>query len=210
MVFREIRKDEGIRLATPEDAENLLKIYTPYVENTAISFEYSVPTLEDFRNRIIATLKNYPYLVYVKDGQMMGYCYASTFHTREAYKHSVETSIYVSREAHGLGIGRALYEKLEELLLKQNVFTLYACVTCTDDPSDPYLSDASLLFHEHMGYRKIGMHEHCGYKFDRWYSIQWLEKLIAERPTHPEPFVPFPECQERSNIQNIYEIGKRG
>lgn len=183
-----------IRAAVPDDAEELLSIYAPYVMNTAVSFECSVPSAEAFRGRIALTLKEYPYLVGTVNGRIAGYCYAGSFHSREAYKHTAEVSIYVAGSAHRRGIGRALYRKLEELLPAQNVFTLYACVVCSDR-DDEYLPGTSLLFHRHMGFESIGTHENCGYKFDRWYSIQWLEKKIAVRPAHPEPFIPFSECR---------------
>lgn len=187
-----------IRLASPDDAEELLAIYAPYVSGTAVSFECSVPTAEMFRSRIENTLKEYPYLVAEVNGGLRGYAYAGAFRTREAYRHSAETSIYVDKNEHGKGIGRALYEALEELLKKQNVYVFYACATCTDR-EDEFLPKTSLLFHEHMGYRKVGAFENCGYKFGRWYGTRWLEKIIAERPVCPEPFIPFPEL----NIYNI-------
>ena len=84
-----------IRKAKPEDAEQLLAIYTPYVTNTAITFEYEVPTVDEFRHRIINTLKKYPYLVAENEnGIVIGYAYASPFKGRAAYDWAVETSIY--------------------------------------------------------------------------------------------------------------------
>ena len=182
-----------IRIAKPEDAGDILKIYAYYIENTAISFEYDVPTEAEFRKRVEDILKKHPYLVAVDGGRIVGYAYASPFKARVAYKHSCEVSIYIDRNYHGRGIGRALYEELERLLLKQNVINLYACITETDRPDDPYLTDDSVRFHTRMGYRLVGRHENCGYKFDRWYSMIWMEKFIADRPGHPEDFVPFGE-----------------
>lgn len=184
-----------IRLATPEDADKLLAIYAPYVSGTAISFECRIPTVENFRNRIVSTLKEYPYLVAEQDGKIAGYAYASAFHSREAYRHSAETSIYVAENERGRGIGRALYEALERQLRRQNVFILYACVTCSDR-EDEFLPKASLRFHEKMGYRPVGVFRNCGYKFDRWYSTQSLEKNIAQLPAHPEPFIPFSALEQ--------------
>ena len=96
----------NIRSASPDDAERLLEIYAPYVAETASSFEYDVPTVEEFRGRIENTLLKYPYLVADEDGRAVGYCYAGRFHSREAYLHSVEVSIYIDRnyrrrEEHG-------------------------------------------------------------------------------------------------------------
>ena len=106
----------NIRLARPSDASTLLAIYAPYVENTAITFEYEVPTIEDFANRIEKTLEKYPYLVAEEDGLILGYAYASTYYARAAYDWAVELSVYVSQDARGKGVGSKLYDKLEDLL----------------------------------------------------------------------------------------------
>ena len=181
----------NIRLATPADAEALLAIYAPYVQNTAASFEYEAPGPEEFRQRIEHTLKEYPYLVAEEDGYILGYAYAGPFRPRMAYRHSAEVSIYVRPEEQGKGIGRALYEKLEELLAAQNVYNLYADVASPNAPDDPYLTRGSELFHEKVGYRTIGRYENCGFKFGRWYTLLCMEKVIAERPADPQPFRPF-------------------
>lgn len=189
-----------IRYATTADAEELLSIYAPYVENTAISFEYTPPSVEEFRSRIEKTLENYPYLVAVEDGKILGYAYASVFHGREAYRHSVETSLYVAASAHRKKLGTKLYAALEEILRRQNVINVYACITETEDPKDPYLNDRSIRFHEAVGYRLVGRHALSGYKFNRWYSVIWMEKLIAERPMYPEPFVPFATLRKKQEL----------
>ena len=111
----------NIRTASPSDAPALLSIYAPYVENTAITFEYTVPTPEDFRERIARTLDRYPYLVAQLNGTVMGYAYASAFHPRAAYDWSAEVSIYVSEDARGSGIGTRLYAALEDILKQQNI-----------------------------------------------------------------------------------------
>ncbi len=188
--MNETRENINIRVATPEDANRLLEIYSPYVKNTAVTFEYSVPSLEEFKSRIASTLKKYPYLVAEMNGIIVGYAYAGPIRPREAYKHSAETSIYVSEDVHKRGIGRALYERLEELLIKQNVYLLYAGTAYTEY-DDEFLPKNSPVFHEHLGYKKVGVFENCGYKFDKWYSVAWFEKCIAERPKHPDPFIPF-------------------
>lgn len=95
-----------IRPATPDDAEALLSIYAPYVEQTAITFEYEVPSVEEFRDRIVHTLKLYPYLVAQRETstnsnastEIVGYAYAGPLHARAAYAWSVETSIYVKKK----------------------------------------------------------------------------------------------------------------
>lgn len=179
-----------IRVATPADAEALAEIYRYYVENTAISFEYVAPTVEEFRGRITKTLTEYPYLVAEEDSKIIGYAYAGPFRTRAAYKYWAEGSIYINRTCRGRGIGRALYGELERLLRQQNIYTLCACITTTDR-DDPHLTDASVRFHTKLGYHPAGRHTNCGWKFDKWYSIVLMEKPIREWDPHPEAFVPF-------------------
>ena len=114
----------NIRTASPSDAPALLSIYAPYVENTAITFEYTVPTPEDFRERIARTLDRYPYLVAQLNGTVMGYAYASAFHPRAAYDWSAETTIYVKKGCRHGGVGKLLYQALETALKAQNIINL--------------------------------------------------------------------------------------
>ena len=101
-------------------------------------------------------------------------------------------SIYIHRNARGKGIGRGLYEALEKVLLLQNICTLEACVASADR-EDKYLTDSSVRFHTHMGYKTVGKMSDCGYKFGRWYHLLWMEKHIAPRKTETIAMVPFPE-----------------
>ena len=166
-----------IRSAATEDADRLLEIYSYYVENTAISFEYETPSLEEFRGRISHTLEKYPYLVAEENGVIQGYAYAGIFKGRAAYDHCCEVTIYLDRDSKGKGYGRALYEALEDALKKQGIINLYACI---GDPivEDEYLTKDSEKFHQHMGYTKVGEFHKCGYKFGRWYNMIWMEKII--------------------------------
>ena len=169
----------NIRRATVGDTKRLLEIYAYYVENTAISFEYTAPSFDEFQARIADTLKKYPYLVLEADGAIKGYAYAGAFKTRAAYQYSCETSIYLDHTERGKGCGRLLYEALEKELKDIGILNLYACVT-TPTVEDEYLTRNSERFHRHMGYRKVGECLQCGYKFNRWYNMTWMEKLIGE------------------------------
>lgn len=181
-----------IKTASSDDAQSLLGIYAYYVENTAITFEYEVPTLEEFKNRIINTLKKYPYITASINGETVGYAYTGAFKERAAYSHSVETSIYVKKGLSGKGIGKALYAELENISKKQNVLNMNACISYTENP-DEYLSLNSPHFHEHLGYRTVGKFTECGYKFGKWYDMIWMEKMIGEHTDNPPPFIPFPD-----------------
>ena len=113
-----------IRIASPADAARLLEIYRPYVEHTAVSFEYAVPSLPEFEARIARTLQRYPYLIAEDEGGIVGYAYAGAFKEREAYQHGVELSVYVDWNRRGAGVGKRLYAALEQWLAKQNVHVL--------------------------------------------------------------------------------------
>ena len=182
-----------IRIAEPGDAEAIRSIYAPYVADTAITFEYDIPDVQEFQRRIENTLKRYPYLVALEQGTVIGYAYAGPFRPRAASQHSVEASIYVDRKQTGKGVGRILYTELEKILFRQNVYVMYACITATEREQDEHLTNKSILFHEHLGYTLAGQFFHCGYKFDKWYSMIWMEKRIGEQPDHPEAFLPYPD-----------------
>lgn len=169
----------NIRLATPSDAEDILNIYAPYITDTAITFEYTVPSLEDFRQRIVNTLQKYPYLVALEDDKIVGYAYAGVFKGRAAYDHCVETSIYVQMDAHGKGIGKALYAELEERLKEQGILNVNACITWSEKENE-YVTHQSPDFHEHLGYKRCAHFHQCGYKFGQWFDMIWMEKMIGE------------------------------
>lgn len=177
----------SIRNASTADAARLREIYSYYVEKTAITFEYDVPTLGEFEGRIKKTLAKYPYLVAENDGVVVGYAYAGTFVGRAAYDRSAEVSIYLDREAQGQGAGRLLYQELESRLAQMNLTNLYACIGVPAEKDDEFLTFNSMQFHEHMGYRLAGRFSKCGYKFGRWYHMVWMEKFIKEHePTPPD------------------------
>ena len=178
------------RVAKEEDAGDLLKIYAYYVKNTAITFEYEVPTLEEFACRIKETLDSYPYLVALVDGKIVGYIYAGRFRTRASYAWSASTSIYIDNQYHGMGIGKILYAELEKILVKQNVVNVYAGVA---DPveEDEYLTHNSEHFHEAIGYNVVARYNKCGSKFGRWYNLIEMEKIIGTYNCPPKEFIPF-------------------
>ena len=159
-----------IRLAKPSDARSLLDIYAPYVENTAITFEYEVPTIEDFATRIEKTLEKYPYLVAEEGGVVVGYAYASTYYARAAYDWAVELSVYVCQDARGKGVGSKLYDAMEEMLEQMGYIHFLACISLPNE--------ASLALHRKRGYQQVAHFPKIGYKFNRWHDIVWLQKSL--------------------------------
>ena len=184
-----------IRPATEADAAEILNIYAPYITDTAITFEYDVPTLEEFTGRIRHTLEKYPYLVAVRDSEIIGYAYAGAFYGRAAYDWSAETTIYVKKGCRHSGVGKLLYQALETALKAQNIINLYACIGYPE-VEDEYLTKNSAQFHAHLGYRMVGEFYHCGYKFDRWYNMVWMEKLLDPEVKHPKPIKWMKENRE--------------
>lgn len=178
-----------IEKVTIEDASELLSIYEPYVRDTAITFEYDVPTLEEFRSRIISISSKYPYIKAVENGEILGYAYAHAFKDRRAYDWSVETTVYVRQGRHGRGIGRLLYNKLEKSLKGMGILNMNACIA-VPEKEDKHLTDDSYRFHLKMGFTVAGRFHNVGYKFNTWYDIVWMEKLIGEHDENP-PAVRF-------------------
>ena len=159
-----------IRFATEADIPAILDIYGPYVLNTAISFEYSVPTSEEFTERFHGITAQFPWLVWEEDGRVLGYAYASYPFSRAAYRWVASASIYLAPAVQGKGIGRKLYAALEKLLTLQGYRKLYALIT-SDNPG-------SVRFHEALGYRFLAEFSDSGIKFQKLYSVVWMEKTL--------------------------------
>lgn len=184
-----------IRTATAADAVKLLEIYSYYVENTAITFEYDVPTEEGFKRRISDTLKKYPYIVVELGGEIAGYAYAGDFHKRAAYRWNVETSIYIHKDYRRMGLGKALYEALERILREQHILNMNACIAYPED-EDEYLTKDSVKFHNKLGFSLVGEFHKSGYKFNRWYNMVWMEKSIGEHTENPKQIIRFSDLEE--------------
>ena len=179
-----------IRNAAPGDAGQILNIYAYYVEHTAISFEYRIPTLQEFQGRMEETMRRYPYLLAEADGKILGYAYAHPFVGRAAYDWSCELTIYLDPAMRRHGLGRKLYEALEEKLKEMGIQNLYACIG-VPETEDEYLTNNSADFHRHMGFSEVRKFYRCGRKFGRWYHMVWMEKLIGDHPASPDPVRPY-------------------
>ena len=172
-----------VRAATPQDAEQLLEIYTPFVISedcsvSNVSFELTAPSLAEFRQRIVDISSKYPYLVGEKDGQILGFVYCHPYRERLAYQWSVEVTIYLAPAGQGKGLGRLLYETMEKLLCLQGVTMAYSCITVGNDHS--------IKMHEALGYRLIGTFSKSGCKNGQWLDTVWLEKQLQPCPKQPD------------------------
>ena len=151
--------------------------------------------MEEFRERIRRIRERYPYLLAESEGEILGYAYASPFHERRAYDWAAETSIYLRRDRRRQGLGRKLYEALEEILRMQGITDLYACIACPEG-EDPYLNGDSILFHQRMGFRTVGRFPSCGYKLHRWYHMVWMAKNIGEHREEQPEVKPFSSIRQ--------------
>lgn len=174
-----------IEKVTIEDSSELLSIYEPYVRDTAITFEYYVPTLEEFKNRIKDISSKYPYIKAVDKGEILGYAYAHAFRERKAYDWSVETTIYVKQGRHRMGIGKLLYKALEEFLKNMGILNMNACIA-VPVKEDEHLTYDSYNFHMSMGFSLVGRFHKVGYKFNTWYDSVWMEKMLGKHNDFPQ------------------------
>ena len=181
-----------LRIATISDIPAILEIYAPYVLNSTATFEYTVPTLEEFTHRFETVTAQYPWLVWEEDGELLGYAYAGPAFSRAAYAWCAEPSIYLKPEAFGKGIGKKLYTALEAILREQGYQVLYAHITAENL--------ASIRFHEKMDYRICMNISDCGFKFGRWLGLVWMEKRLktVEIPTKmPTPWMSIGQNGEK-------------
>lgn len=185
-----------IRIATMEDVPEMLAIYTPYVENTTVSFEYEPPSLEAFTRRFESYTQQFPWLVWEEAGKILGYAYASAPFTRAAYGWCAEPTVYLRPEARGRQIAARLYAVLEEILWRQGYQVLYALVCGENEPSR--------RFHEKQGYVKTAEFSGIGFKMGRWLSLIWYEKRqkVANIPS----ISPRPWQQVVQNAETFLDI----
>lgn len=173
-----------LRFAVPEDVKALLRIYAQYID-TNITFEYVLPSEEEFAERICSFSQVYPYLVCEENGRIVGYAYAHRLQERAAYQWNAELSIYIDRDARSHGLGRRMYTALTALLRLQGVKTAYAIVTLPNERSEH--------LHDGMGFVRIGVMHNTGYKNGEWHDVAYFEKALAPYENDPRPVVPISE-----------------
>ena len=171
-----------LHLATVTDAAAVQRIYAPYVRETVISFELEPPSVEEMAGRIAKTLPSHPWLVYERDGEVLGYAYGGRHAERAAYRWACDVSIYLDRRAHRSGVGRALYTALLALLRAQGFHTAHGGITLPNA--------ASVGLHEALGFRPVALYPAVGYKLNAWRDVGWW--ALPLRPPESEPAEPLP------------------
>lgn len=159
-----------IREVTPDDALEIAGIYNGYVTGSVISFETVPLTCVEMRRRIEEISSAFPYLVYESGGHIAGYCYAHEWKTRSAYGKTLETTVYLSPEYIRGKIGSRLMSCLIDKCREAGYHALIACITAENT--------ASILFHEHLGFRKVSYFRQVGRKFGRWLDVADYELLL--------------------------------
>lgn len=172
----------AVRIATVADAHAIAAIYEPYVRETAISFEEVPPTPREMARRLTSTLESYPYLVFDDGQSVLGYAYASAHRAKPAYRWSVETTVYVARNVHRRGIGRALYAELLDLLTRQGFHVAFAGIV------PPNAKSVGL--HESMGFVYLGTFAEIGYKHGKFHDLGWWRRILASGVPGRDP-IPF-------------------
>lgn len=185
-----------IRMATQDDAKEILTIYAPYISDTVITFEYEIPSLDNFKERIRSINSDYPYLVCLIDGKIVGYAYAQRFKERAAYAWNAELSVYIKENNTKLGIGTALYSALIDILKLQNIENVYGCVT--------YPNVRSEKLHQYFGFELVARIHKAGYKCNNWHDVVWFEKIIGSHDDSPK-IIKLINQIDKQKIQHILE-----
>jgi L-amino acid N-acyltransferase YncA len=187
--------DLKIRPITQKDAAAVLEIYRPYIETTAITFEYTVPKLSDWEKRIETYTQEYPWLVALWNQKIVGYAYASKHRDRIAYSWDAEVSVYVEETFQKKGIAQILYRKLFEILKFQGIINVYAIITSPNPKSEG--------FHESFGFYDVGRFHKSGYKFEEWFDTRWMQMHLSKHPFNPTEILSFSSIKDSNEIQEI-------
>lgn len=170
-----------IRIAAPADAAAIAAIYRPYVESSRISFEEEAPDASEMARRIEGEFPGrHPWLVAESDGRVLGFASSSPFRSRRAYRWVAESGIYLTPDAKGRGIGRALLSRLVELLQQQGYVAVIGAIALPNE--------ASVALHERLGFVHTGTYRQVGFKLGEWLDVGlWQRELAPRVAGQPEP-----------------------
>lgn len=166
-----------IRLAEKRDVKGILEIYAPFILDTAVTFEETVPDEASFWERIQGIMEELPFLVCEIDGRIAGYAYASAYRSRASYRWTKEVSVYIHPDFYRRRVAQALYTSLNEMVRYQGIADLLAIITLPNE--------SSVGFHEHFGYRKCAEFSKVGYKLNNWQTVGWFELFIQDETKAP-------------------------
>lgn len=159
-----------LRPCTPDDAESICSIYNHYILETVVTFEEIPLTAAEMRRRIVDVTAKFPWLVFERDGEVLGYAYATLWKERSAYRHSVESTVYLAPHASGQGMGTQLYSSLLAELRRRQVHCAIGGIALPNE--------ASVALHEKVGFTKIGHFREVGWKFGGWVDVGYWEIVL--------------------------------
>jgi phosphinothricin acetyltransferase len=162
-----------IRNGRKEDAQSIADIYNYYITETSITFEIDPVTLENRQEWIQQFTDDGPYQLLVAEqaGQLIGFASSVRYHPRAAYYTSVMPSIYLRDGFSGRGIGKLLYSNLiRRLEANPDNHKAFALISLPNP--------ASLILHEKMGFKKVGILDEAGKKFGKFISVQIMERSL--------------------------------
>ena len=156
-----------IRNVQIKDTQQILDIYNYYIVNTVVTFDLEPVSLESFQEKINTIKADYPFIVYEKNNEILGYAYGSRFRPRPAYNHTVESTVYVKQGQHGKQIGTKLYKELLHLLQQENFHIVLGVLTLPNE--------ASVKLHEKFGFKQVAHLKEVGFKFRKWQDIGFYQ-----------------------------------
>jgi phosphinothricin acetyltransferase len=160
-----------IRPYKTEDTQAILAIINHNILHSTSLYDYTVRTYEQQKNILEEKInKNFPVIVAELYGNVVGFGMYSEFRFREAYKFTVEHSVYVNQDFHGIGIGKLLLQELIVLAKKQKLHTMIAVIDAENQ--------SSVEFHEKFGFKTVGIVKESGYKFDRWLDSVFMQLIL--------------------------------
>nr|WP_319397806.1 arsinothricin resistance N-acetyltransferase ArsN1 family B [uncultured Carboxylicivirga sp.] len=159
-----------IRTVEVADVQDICNIYNYYIENTFVTFEEQKVTAEQMQERISNVQQKFDWFVYEKEGEVIGYCYATGWRARSAYRFSVETTVYLKNGYEGNGVGTQLYRHLIKELIKKDIHSFIGGISLPNE--------TSIALHEKLGFQKIAHFREVGQKFNKWIDVGYWQLVL--------------------------------
>jgi len=156
-----------IREVHIQDAQQLVDIYNYYVLNSVVTFDDIPFESSLFEDKIKTVASQFPFYVYEENDEILGYAYANKWRLKPAYKHTVESTVYLKHTAVGKQIGTKLYSHLLKELKKQNYHAIIGGVSLPND--------VSIKLHENLGFKKVAHYNEVGLKFNKWVDVAFWQ-----------------------------------